>query len=120
MLLDKSKVIGLGTDFPVEKVNPFHTFYAATSRKDLKGYPDGGFQNQNALSRKETLKGMTIWAAYLNFEEKEKGSIETDKFADFVVIDRDIMEGDLEDTPYTNVDQTYISGELVYDNAKSN
>ena len=120
MLLDKSKVIGLGTDFPVEKVNPFHTFYAATSRKDLKGYPDGGFQNQNALSRKETLKGMTIWAAYLNFEEKEKGSIETDKFADFVVIDRDIMEVDLEDTPYTNVHQTYISGELVYDNTKSN
>ena len=120
MLLDKSKVIGLGTDFPVEKVNPFHTFYAATSRKDLKGYPDGGFQNQNALSRKETLKGMTIWAAYLNFEEKEKGSIETDKFADFVIIDRDIMEVDLEDTPHTNVHQTYISGELVYDNTESN
>ena len=120
MLLDKSKVIGLGTDFPVEKVNPFHTFYAATSRKDLKGYPEGGFQNQNALSRKETLKGMTIWAAYLNFEEKEKGSIEKDKFADFVIIDRDIMEVDLEDTPHTNVHQTYISGELVYNNTKSN
>ena len=120
MLLNKSKIIGLGTDFPVEKVNPFHTFYAATSRKDLNGFPEDGFQNQNALTRKETLRGMTIWAAYLNFEEKEKGSIEKDKFADFVVIDRDIMEIDLEETPYSKVYETYISGELVYSNTQSN
>ena len=63
---------------------------------------------------------MTIWAAYLNFEEKEKGSIEKDKFADFVVIDRDIMEIDLEETPYSKVYETYISGELVYSNTQSN
>ena len=120
MLLEKSGVIGLGTDFPVEKVNPFHTFYAATSRKDLDGYPDGGFQFQNALSREETLRGMTIWAAYLNFEEKEKGSIEKNKFADFIVIDRDIMKVNLEETPYSKVKQTYISGELVYTSDKPN
>ena len=74
MLLEKSGVIGLGTDFPVEKVNPFHTFYAATSRKDLNGYPDGGFQYQSLVKR-GTLRGMTIWAAYLNFEEKRKGQL---------------------------------------------
>ena len=113
-LLNKSKVIGLGTDFPVERVNPFHTFYAAVSRKDLNGYPEKGFQLQNALSREETLKGMTIWAAYLNFEEKEKGSIEKGKFADFIIIDRDIMKIDINQTPKTNVLKTYISGELVY------
>ena len=113
-LLNKSKVIGLGTDFPVEKVNPFHTFYAAVSRKDLTGYPEKGFQMQNALSREETLKGMTIWAAYLNFEENEKGSIEKGKFADFIIIDRDIMKVEENETPNTKVLKTYLSGELVY------
>ena len=113
-LLNKSKVIGLGTDFPVERVNPFHTFYAATSRKDLNGYPEKGFQSQNALSREETLKGMTIWAAYLNFEENEKGSIEKGKLADFIIVDRDIMKIDIDETPKTEVLKTYVSGELVY------
>ena len=113
-LLNKSKVIGLGTDFPVEKVNPFHTFYAAVSRKDLTGYPEKGFQIQNALSREETLKGMTIWAAYLNFEENEKGSIEKGKFVDFIIIDRDIMKVEENETPNTKVLKTYLSGELVY------
>ena len=119
-LLERSKVIGLGTDFPVEKVNPFHTFYAATARKDLDNYPEGGFEFSNALSREETLKGMTIWAAYLNFEENEKGSIEKNKFADFIIIDRDLMKVDLDLTPNTKVLKTYLSGDLVYSNTNSN
>ncbi len=119
-LLKRSKVIGLGTDFPVEKVNPFHTFYAATARKDLDNYPEGGFEFSNALSREETIKGMTIWAAYLNFEENEKGSIEKNKFADFIIIDRDIMKVDIDLTPNTKVLKTYLSGELVYSNTDSN
>ena len=119
-LLEKSKVIGLGTDFPVEKVNPFHTFYASISRKDLNDYPEGGFEFENALSREETLKGMTIWAAYLNFEENEKGSIEKGKFADFIIIDRDIMKIKASKTPETKVLKTYLSGELVYSKIKAN
>jgi predicted amidohydrolase YtcJ len=91
-LLQKSGVIALGTDFPVEEVNPMLTFHAAVARKDSKGYPRNGFQIENALSRKETLKGMTIWAAYSNFEEKEKGSLEVGKWADFVIYDKDIMK----------------------------
>jgi predicted amidohydrolase YtcJ len=71
-LLDQVGVLPLGTDFPVEKVNPMLTFYAAVSRQDVNAYPEGGFQPQNALSREETLRGMTIWAAYSNFEEQEK------------------------------------------------
>jgi len=63
--------VALGTDFPVEKVNPFLTFYAAVARKDLDKYPENGYQMENALSREETLKGMTIWAAHSNFEEHE-------------------------------------------------
>ena len=78
--------------FPVEKVSPFLTFYAAVARKDLNNYPDNGYQMVNALSREETLKGMTLWAAYSNFEENEKGSIEVGKFADFIILDQDIMK----------------------------
>ncbi|MEX0359523.1 MAG: amidohydrolase, partial [Allomuricauda sp.] len=90
-LLDKAGIVALGTDFPVERVSPFLTFYAAVARQDLDQYPEGGFQMKDALSRKETLRGMTIWAAYSNFEENEKGSLEPGKFADFVVLSDDIM-----------------------------
>ena len=63
---------------------------------------------------------MTIWAAYLNFEEKEKGSIEKGKFADFIIIDRDIMKVETNKTPNTKVLKTYLSGELVYSNTIAN
>ena len=113
-LLKFSKRVALGTDFPVEKVNPFHTFYSSVARKDLSGYPDSGFQMENSLSREETLKGMTIWGAYFNFEENEKGSLESGKIADFILIDRDIMKVDIDLTPETKVLKTYVHGELVY------
>ena len=106
--------IALGTDFPVEKVNPFLTFYAATIRKDTDGYPKNGFQIENALSREETLKGMTIWAAYSNFEENEKGSIEIGKFADFTILSQNIMKIDGAIIPKTKAIATYVNGEKVY------
>ncbi|MDA8596499.1 amidohydrolase [Flavobacteriaceae bacterium] len=106
--------VALGTDFPVENVNPFYTFYAASVRQDLQAYPENGFQMENALSREETLKGMTIWAAYSNFEENEKGSLEPGKMADFTVLDRDIMKVDNSQLPNTQALKTYISGKLVY------
>ncbi len=113
-LLDINGRVVLGTDFPVEKVDPMLTFYAAVARQDLSGFPEGGFQIQNGLSREETLKGMTIWAAYGNFEEKEKGSIEPGKFADFVILDKNIMEVDIDEVPQTKVLGTYVNGEKVY------
>ncbi|MBP2284448.1 putative amidohydrolase YtcJ [Flavobacterium sp. CG_23.5] len=91
-LLQKGGIVALGTDFPVEEVNPMLTFHAAVARKDSKNFPKGGFQMENALTREETLKGMTIWAAYSNFEEKEKGSLEAGKWADFVIYDQDLMK----------------------------
>ena len=115
-LLSSSKRIALGTDFPVEKVNPFHTFYSSIERKDLNGYPENGFQVENALTREETLKGMTIWGAYFNFEEKEKGSIKKGKYADFVLIDQNIMEINPDKIPNTKVLKTFVNGELVYQN----
>ena len=115
-LLDVAGIVALGTDFPVEKVNPFLTFYAAVDRQDTDNYPEGGFMKDQALSREETLKGMTIWAAYANFEEEEKGSIEPGKFADFVILDRDIMEVEIDSVPETKVMATFVNGEQVYKN----
>ena len=110
-LLNAYGKVALGTDFPVEKVSPFLTFYAAVARQDLESYPEDGYQMENALSREETLKGMTIWAAYSNFEEAEKGSIEKGKLADFTILDRDIMEVDQSEIPKTKVLNTYVNGE---------
>lgn len=114
-LLDKAGMIALGTDFPVEQVNPMYTFYAAVARKDLKSYPENGFQMKDALTREEALKGMTIWAAIANFEENEKGSIEVGKFADFTILDKNIMKVDEKEIPKTKVVATFINGEMVYE-----
>ncbi len=113
-LLDQAGLVALGTDFPVERVSPFLTFYAAVSRQDTDHFPENGFMPEEALSREETLRGMTIWAAYSNFEEKEKGSIEVGKMADFVMLDRDIMEVQIDSVPQTQVLGTYVGGEKVY------
>ena len=112
-LLDISGKVALGTDFPVEQVSPFLTFYAAVSRKDVSGFPDNDFNMKDGLSREETLKGMTLWAAYSNFEETEKGSIEAGKLADFIILDRDIMSVDIHKVPETKVKQTYIGGKSL-------
>lgn len=115
-LLDQAGIIALGTDFPVEKVSPFLTFYAAVARKDLENYPAEGYYKDQALSREEALKGMTIWAAYSNFEEKEKGSVEAGKFADFVILDKDIMEIPEAEIPDVKANATYLGGKKVYGN----
>lgn len=113
-LLDQAGIIALGTDFPVEKVSPFLTFYAAVARKDTQGYPENGYMKKQALSREETLKGMTIWAAYSNFEENEKGSIEPGKFADFVILEKDIMKVPEKEIPNIKVNATFLNGEKVF------
>ncbi len=109
-LLNEAGIVALGTDFPVEQVNPFLTFYAAVGRIDLEGNPKGGYQMKEVLSREEALRGMTIWAAYSNFEENEKGSIEVGKFADFTIYDKDIMTVPIKEIPSIKVEFTYIDG----------
>lgn len=110
----EAETIAFGTDFPVERINPLLTFYAAVSRKDLEGNPPDGFRAEEAMKRKDVLKAMTTWAAYANFEEEEKGLIDNGYFADFIVLDRNIMEIDEEQIPQTRVLSTYVNGELVY------
>ena len=114
-LLKQNGWIPLGTDFPVEDISTFKTFYAATIRKDAKGWPADGYQMENALTREETLRGMTIWAAKANFEEKEKGSLEKGKFADFVILDADIMKEAPEKLLGIKVVKTFLGGEKVYE-----
>lgn len=113
-LLKAAGLVALGTDFPVEDISPFKTFYAAVVRKDSKGFPDNGYQMENALSREETIKGMTIWAAHSNFEEKEKGSLEKNKFADFIILDTDLMKCEPNSILSTKVLATYLGGERVH------
>jgi predicted amidohydrolase YtcJ len=114
-LLKENNWIPLGTDFPVEDISPFKTFYAAVVRKDAKGFPAAGFQPENALTREQALKGMTVWAAKANFEEKEKGSLERGKFADFIILDQDLMRIPDQEILKTKVLGTFIGGERVFE-----
>ena len=113
-LLQQNGWLPLGTDFPVEDISPFKTFYAAVIRKDAQGWPNEGYQIHNALSREEALKGMTIWAAKANFEEHEKGSLEKGKLADFIILDKDLLKTNEKDLLNINVIKTFLNGEMVY------
>ncbi|MFN5621543.1 MAG: amidohydrolase [Flavobacteriales bacterium] len=113
-LKEQNGMVALGTDFPVEGISPINTFYAAIARKDLKGQPAEGFQRENALTREDALRGMTIWAALANFEEHKKGTLEVGKLADIVVLNRDIMRCSEQQLPSTEVIMTILQGEVVF------
>lgn len=108
-------MLALGTDFPVEGISPINTFYAAVVRKDKSGNPTDGFQVENALSRESALRGMTIWNAVANFEEKYKGSLEVGKVADIVILDRDLMKVGEDNILGSNVDLLVIGGVVVFE-----
>ncbi|TAH28552.1 MAG: amidohydrolase [Cytophagales bacterium] len=114
-LWKKNQKLALGSDFPVEDISPFYTFHAAVARQNADNQPEKGFQMENALSRQQTLRGMTIDAAFAAFEEKEKGSIEKDKFADFIILEKDIMKIDLKEIRQTKVIKTFVGGILAYE-----
>ena len=113
-LLDQNGYIALGSDFPVEDINPMYGFHAAVARQDSENWPEGGWQPENKLSREEALRGMTIWAAYSNFEENEKGSIEVGKFADFIFTEKDMMKAPESELRNLKVTATYLNGSKVY------
>ncbi len=113
-LLNQNGWMPLGTDFPVEEINPLGTFYTAVVRKDKTGKPENGFMKENALSRKEALLGMTTWAAKSVFWEKEKGSIEKGKQADIIILDKDIMTIPENEIMNTQVLYTIVKGKIVY------
>lgn len=112
-LLEQNGWLPLGTDFPVEDISPVKTFYAAVFRKDAKGFPPGGFQMKNALTREQAIRGMTIWAAKTDFMENEVGSIEVGKKADFVVMDKDLMMVGEGEILGAKVGGTWVEGRKV-------
>ncbi len=113
-LLVQNGWMPLGTDFPVEAINPLATFYTVVARKDINGKPGNGFLPENKLGRKEALMGMTAWAAKSVFWEKEKGSIETGKDADLVILNKDIMTISENELLNVNVIYTIVKGKMVY------
>jgi predicted amidohydrolase YtcJ len=113
-LKDQNGMVALGTDFPVEGISPIRTFYAAIARKDIKGQPAEGFQKDNALTREDALRGITIWPAIANFEEQKKGSLEVGKWADLVVLDQDLLKCREEQIPSASVMITIVQGQEVF------
>ncbi len=114
-LLSTGVIIPNGSDFPVEEVNPLISFHSAVSRQDATNWPPGGWYPDQRMTRDEALKAMTIWPAYAGFQEKVMGSITSGKYADFVILDRDIMTVPVTEILQTNVISTWIGGKLVYD-----
>ncbi|WP_164112960.1 MULTISPECIES: amidohydrolase [Sphingobacterium] len=115
-LLKQYGKVAIGSDFPIEHFNPLYGFHAAVARVDKTGFPTGGFQMKNALSREEALRGMTIWAAYSCFQEKKRGSIEKGKDADFVILEKDIMAIPEQELREVKTLRTVIAGETVFTN----
>lgn len=113
-ILDSGGRLALGSDFPVELVDPMLGIYAAVTRQDLKGWPGGGWYPEQNLTREEAVRGFTRDAAYAGFMEKQVGSLEPGKRADFIVLDRDIFEVETADIPQTKVLQTWIDGQKVW------
>ena len=114
-LLNTGVVIPNGSDFPVEEVNPLISFHSAVSRQDDTNWPDGGWYAAQVMTRDEALKAMTIWPAYAGFQEKTMGSISPGKYADFVILDRDIMTVPVTDILKTGVMSTWMGGRAVYE-----
>lgn len=106
-------MLALGTDFPVEGIDPLQTYRSAVLRQSADGWPEGGYQQENALSPLDALRGMTIWNALATFTEADLGSLEAGKFADFVVLDRDLMRADAEWLRKAKVVATFVHGEQV-------
>lgn len=113
-LLKQNGWLPLGTDFPVEEINPVKTFFAAVARKDAKNFPANGFQKENALTREQAMRGMTIWAAKAAFQENEIGSLETGKSADFIIVNQDLMTVPEDQILETKVLETYSNGKKVF------
>ena len=90
------------------------TFYSAVFRKDIEGFPEEGFQLENKVGRADALLGMTYFGAHANFEENEKGSIEKGKFADFVILDTDLIEDGEDRVKNARIVATFLDGNLVF------
>jgi predicted amidohydrolase YtcJ len=117
-LLNTGVVIPNGSDFPVEQVNPLISFHSAVSRQDAKDWPPGGWHPEQRMTREEALKSMTLWPAHAAFQDSVMGSLAPGKYADFVVLDQDIMRVPAPQILKTRVLATYLGGKAVYEAAR--
>ena len=117
-LLNQNGWLPNGTDFPVENIEPLFTFYASVFRTDQKGFPEGGWHKEEGLTREQTLRSMTIWAAKAYFEENEKGSLEPGKFADFVILDTDLVTATPQQVLDAKIVSSWIGGDKVFENVE--
>ena len=114
-LLQQNGWLPAGTDFPVENIYPLYTFYSAVFRTDHEGWPEGGWHKDEGLTREQTLRAMTSWAAKSSFEEDEKGQLVPGMWADFVVLDTDLMKATPEEVLNTKILSTWSAGEKVFE-----
>lgn len=114
-LIKSGVIIAGGSDAPVERGEPMIEFYAAVARKDQKGFSGEGWHPEEKVTREQALKMFTIWAAHAAFEEKKRGSIEPDKWADLTILSADIMQIPEADILKTKCLMTVIGGEIVFD-----
>jgi len=114
-LLSQNGWLPNGTDFPVENIEPLFTFFSSVFRTDQIGFPEGGWQVEEGLSRNQTLHSKTIWAAKASFEENEKGSLEPGKYADFVILDTDLITATPQQVLNAKIESTRIGGEMVFE-----
>lgn len=113
-LLRSMGLLALGTDFPVEPIDPLQTFRSAVLRTDPQGRPEGGYHRENALTPNEALRGMTMGNAIATFTESDLGSLEVGKRADLTVVDGDLLSAPPELLPKLRVRATFVAGEQVY------
>jgi predicted amidohydrolase YtcJ len=113
--LEKGVVLACGSDWTVAPLNPLTGIYAAVTRQTLDGKnPEGWFPEQK-ISLEEVIKGYTLNGAYAEFAEDVKGSIETGKLADLVVLSKNIFEIPPEEIKETEVKMTIFNGEVIYE-----
>ena len=113
-LLESGSRIAAGSDFPVESANPMLGLYAAVTRLDMQGNPDGGWHPDQKMSREQALRAFTLDAAWAAHQEKELGSLEKGKLADFILVDRDMFSMPAEQIKDLKVLETWVGGEKVY------
>ena len=111
--------LAFGSDFPVESPNPFPGLAAAVSRQDMSGQPPGGWRPQDRVSFEQALAGFTRGAAYAGFAETRIGSLEPGKWADFILVDRDVSKVDAQALARTQVLETWVAGKKVWERPAS-
>ncbi|VAW35944.1 Exoenzymes regulatory protein AepA precursor, partial [hydrothermal vent metagenome] len=114
-LIKKGTILASGSDFPVEPANPFYGIHAAVTRQDRNNLPKQGWIAIEKMTLKQALASFTINNAYANKRESNLGSLEADKWADFILVDQDVFAIEPQNIWKTKVLQTWVAGQKIFD-----